>query len=90
MLAFIVSRLLQFARRHAGGVVPVLRAVQTSVGDPVNNMVGQEATPAERAEMRRDLRVGDSVAVQFARFPRQRRHRQFRQELPAGAPRSPT
>ena len=38
------------------------------MGDPVNNMVGQEATPAERAEMRRELGLDDSLAVQFARF----------------------
>src|SRR5260370_37428268 len=38
------------------------------VGDPVNNMVGQEATPAERAEMGRELGLEDSVTVQFARF----------------------
>src|SRR5260370_23308059 len=38
------------------------------VGDPVNNLVGQETAPAERAEMRRDLGLEDSVAVQFARF----------------------
>ena len=48
MLAFIVSRLLQS--------LAVMLAVSflcfvlfNFVGDPVNNMVGQEATPAERA-----------------------------------------
>src|SRR5882672_7270934 len=67
MLAFIVSRLLQS--------LAVMLAVSflcfvlfNFVGDPVNNMVGQEATPAERAEMRRELGLEDSVAVQFARF----------------------
>ena len=47
MLAFVVSRLLQS--------LAVMLAVSflcfvlfNFVGDPVNNMVGQEATPAER------------------------------------------
>ena len=59
MLAFIVSRLLQS--------LAVMLAVSflcfvlfNFVGDPVNNMVGQEATPAERAEMRRELGLEDS------------------------------
>jgi peptide/nickel transport system permease protein len=38
------------------------------VGDPVNNMVGQAATLAEREEMRRALGLDDPAALQFARF----------------------
>lgn len=38
------------------------------VGDPVNNMVGQAATLAERAEMRQQLGLDDPVVFQFARF----------------------
>ncbi|TAJ24095.1 MAG: ABC transporter permease [Reyranella sp.] len=67
MLAFIVSRLLQS--------LAVMLAVSflcfvlfNFVGDPVNNMVGQEASPADRAEMRADLGLEDSVVIQFARF----------------------
>ena len=67
MLAFIVSRLLQS--------LAVMLAVSflcfvlfNFVGDPVNNMVGQEATPAERAEMRVELGLEDSVGIQFLRF----------------------
>ena len=67
MLAFIVSRLLQS--------LAVMLAVSflcfvlfNFVGDPVNNMVGQEATASDREEMRRDLGLEDSVAVQFVRF----------------------
>jgi len=67
MLAFIVSRLLQSAAVMLA-VSFLCFALFNFVGDPVNNMVGQEATPAERAEMRRDLGLEDSVAVQFARF----------------------
>jgi peptide/nickel transport system permease protein len=38
------------------------------IGDPINNMVGQEASPQERAELRRDLGLDDPVPLQFARF----------------------
>src|SRR5260370_30878128 len=67
MLAFIVSRLLQSLAVMLA-VSFLCFALFNFVGDPVNNMVGQEATPAERAEMRRELGLEDSVAVQFARF----------------------
>jgi len=40
----------------------------TYVGDPVNNMVGDDAGPAERAELRAKLGLDDAVPVQFARF----------------------
>jgi peptide/nickel transport system permease protein len=38
------------------------------VGDPVNNMVGQAASLADRDAMRAALGLNDPVAVQFARF----------------------
>jgi peptide/nickel transport system permease protein len=38
------------------------------VGDPVNNMVGQAATIAEREAVRRSLGLEDPVIFQFARF----------------------
>jgi peptide/nickel transport system permease protein len=38
------------------------------VGDPVNNMVGQAATLAERDAMRRALGLEDAIPVQFVRF----------------------
>ncbi len=67
MLSFVVSRLFQS--------IAVMLAVAflcfvlfNFVGDPVSNMVGQEATAAERAEMRHELGLEDSVAVQFVRF----------------------
>ena len=67
MLAFIISRLLQ--------ALGVLLAVSflcftlfNFVGDPVNNMVGQEASQADRLEMRRELGLEDPIPVQFAKF----------------------
>ena len=38
------------------------------VGDPVNNMVGQSATLADRLAMREQLGLDDPVLFQFARF----------------------
>jgi peptide/nickel transport system permease protein len=67
MLAFIVSRLLQSLAVMLA-VAFVCFVLFNFVGDPVNNMVGQEASPAERAEMRRELGLEDSVIVQFGRF----------------------
>ena len=67
MLAFVVSRLVQ-AMAVMLAVSFLCFVLFNFVGDPVNNMVGQEATPAEREEMRRDLGLEDSVVVQFVRF----------------------
>ena len=38
------------------------------VGDPVNNMVGQDATPAQRQQLRQDLGLDRPAIVQFAYF----------------------
>ena len=38
------------------------------VGDPVNNMLGQEASLQERAELRETLGLNDPIPVQFLRF----------------------
>jgi len=38
------------------------------VGDPINNMVGQEASQADREALRERLGLNDSFLVQFARF----------------------
>ena len=40
------------------------------VGDPVNNMVGQAASLADRAAMRAQLGLEDPVIFQFGRFVR--------------------
>jgi peptide/nickel transport system permease protein len=67
MLAFVISRLLQ-----ALGVMLAVSflcfALFNFVGDPVNNMVGQEASATDRAEMRQELGLDDPVPIQFARF----------------------
>jgi peptide/nickel transport system permease protein len=67
MLAFVVNRLLQ-----AIGVMLVVALVafviSHYIGDPINNMVGQDATHEDRAQMRKDLGLEDPAPVQFARF----------------------
>src|SRR5476651_1759273 len=67
MLAFVVSRLLQ-ALAVLLAVSFLCFALFNFVGDPVSNMVGQEATPREREEMRRELGLEDPVPLQFAKF----------------------
>ncbi len=67
MLAFIFRRLAQ--------AVIVMLAVAfiafmlfQYVGDPVTNLLGQDATPAQRAELRADLGLDRAFPVQFAHF----------------------
>ena len=40
----------------------------TFVGDPINNMVGEETSDQERTELRESLGLNDPVHVQFSRF----------------------
>ena len=67
MIALVVRRLLQS--------VIVMTAVALIgftlfryVGDPVAQMVGQETSLQERAELREKLGLDDAVVVQFARY----------------------
>ena len=67
MIAYLIQRILQ-----AVAVVLVVALVSfllfNYVGDPVNNMVGQEATLADREAIREALGLNDPVALQFARY----------------------
>jgi peptide/nickel transport system permease protein len=67
MLAFIIRRLLQ-----AVVVMLVVAFVAFSlfqfIGDPVQAMLGQDATEQQRIELRRDLGLDRPIAYQFARF----------------------
>ena len=38
------------------------------VGDPINNMVGQDTTLEQRAELRKQLGLDDPFLVQYTRF----------------------
>jgi len=65
MLDYIVQRLVQ-----AVFVMLVVALISFSlfqfVGDPINNMVGQEATEAQREALRERLGLNDPVPLQFA------------------------
>ena len=67
MLAFVIRRLLQ-----ASLVMLVVAFVAFSlfqyVGDPVLAMLGQDATPEQRKELRRDLGLDAPFYVQFGQF----------------------
>lgn len=67
MLAFAIRRLVQ-----AIGVMLVVALISFMlfrfVGDPVNQLVGVDTSPAERAQLREELGLNDPVLVQFARF----------------------
>jgi peptide/nickel transport system permease protein len=67
MSAFILRRALQaLAVLFAVGLISF--AMFRFAGDPVNQMVGAETSPAERLEIRRSLGLDDPMAVQFARY----------------------
>jgi peptide/nickel transport system permease protein len=67
MLAFAIRRLLE-AVVVMLAVALIAFALFRYVGDPVNQMVGQDATLEDRAQIRRDLGLDDPPYVQFARF----------------------
>ena len=67
MLAFVLRRLAQ-------AVIVMLTVAFIAfmlfqyVGDPVTNLLGQDATPAQREQLRADLGLDRAFPVQFARF----------------------
>jgi peptide/nickel transport system permease protein len=67
MLVFILRRLAQ-------AVIVMLTVAFIAfmlfqyVGDPVTNLLGQDATPQQRAELRRDLGLDRPFPIQFTRF----------------------
>ena len=67
MLSFILKRLAQSLL-----VMAIVSAVSFSlfnfVGDPVNNMVGQDATREQRVEIRQQLGLDDPILTQYTRF----------------------
>ena len=67
MLAFTIRRLLQ-AVLVMITVALISFTLFRFVGDPVNQMVGVETTPAQREALRERLGLNDPVIVQFGRF----------------------
>lgn len=67
MFAFVIRRLLQ-------SIVVMLTvaligfALFRYVGDPINNMVGQDTTLQDREKLREDLGLNDPFVVQYGRY----------------------
>jgi peptide/nickel transport system permease protein len=67
MLVFILRRLAQ-ALVVMLTVAFIAFMLFQYVGDPVTNLLGQDATQEQRDQLRRDLGLDQSFVVQFARF----------------------
>ncbi len=67
MLAFVLRRLAQ-AVIVMLAVAFIAFTLFQYVGDPVINLLGQDATPAQRDRLRADLGLDQPFFVQFARF----------------------
>jgi len=67
MIAFIIQRLMQ-AVLVMLVIALIAFALFNFVGDPINNMVGQDTNLADRERLRQELGLNDSFVVQFARF----------------------
>jgi peptide/nickel transport system permease protein len=85
MLSFLVQRLLQAA------VVLLVVAFLAfmlfqHVGDPVTNLLGQDATEEQRERLRQDLGLDAPFPVQFARFVGQALQGEFGISLRQGRP----
>ena len=67
MLAFAIRRLLEAA--FVMVTVALLAFVLFRfVGDPVNQMVGQDTSLEDRHKLRQELGLDDPIVVQFGRF----------------------
>jgi peptide/nickel transport system permease protein len=67
MLAFILRRLVQ-AVMVMLAVAFIAFMLFQYVGDPVTNLLGQDATPEQRRELRADLGLDKPFPLQFAAF----------------------
>lgn len=67
MFVFLVRRLLQ-AVMVMLAVAFIAFLMFRFLGDPVNNIVSQDATQAQREEVRQRLRLDDPLVIQYGRF----------------------
>src|SRR5260221_6295942 len=67
MIAFVFQRLFQ-AMLVMLVVALIAFALFSFVGDPINNMVGQDTSLADRERLRQELGLNDNFLKQFARF----------------------
>jgi peptide/nickel transport system permease protein len=85
VLAFILRRIVQSVAVMAL-VAFIAFALFNYTGDPVAFMVGQDATLAERAQLRADLGLDRPFLVQFARFAGNAVQGDFGRSLRQGRP----
>jgi peptide/nickel transport system permease protein len=83
MLAFILRRVIQ-ALAVMLAVAFIAFMLFQYVGDPVTNLLGQDATPAQREQLRADLGLDRPFPVQFARFVRNASQGEFGLSLRQG------
>jgi peptide/nickel transport system permease protein len=67
MLIFVIRRLAQSVLVMLA-VALIAFALSNYIGDPINNMVGQDTTVADRERLRQELGLNDSFVIQFTRF----------------------
>ena len=67
MLAFVLRRILQAALVMLTVAFIAFMLFQY-VGDPVTNILGQDATPQQRQQLRADLGLDQAFPLQFAHF----------------------
>jgi len=85
MIAFVIRRLLQSVLVMLA-VAALAFWMFNSIGDPVMNMMGTDATEAQRNAMRELLGLNDSRLVQFIRFVRNVLHGDFGVSYRLGLP----
>ncbi|MCE9660289.1 MAG: ABC transporter permease [Burkholderiales bacterium] len=83
MLAFVLRRLVQ-AVLVMLTVAFIAFMLFQYVGDPVTNILGQDATPQQRLQLRADLGLDQPFPVQFARFVGNAVHGEFGLSLRQG------
>ncbi|MFS2012712.1 ABC transporter permease [Azospirillum sp. CT11-132] len=76
MIFFIVRRIAE-AFLVMGVVALISFSLFRFVGDPINNMVGQDTSQAEREVLRTQLGLNDAIVTQFARFVADASHGDF-------------
>jgi peptide/nickel transport system permease protein len=85
LLAFIIRRILQSVVVMTV-VALIAFGLFTFTGDPVTFMVGQDATPEQRAQLRADLGLDQPFYLQFARFVARSVRGEFGLSLRQGRP----
>ena len=68
MGAYLSRRLLRALATIAGVVTLVFALIRLVPGDPVESLLGDQASPEDRALMRERLHLDDALPVQFGRF----------------------